>query len=1321
MPSKGESSELKAEQHVANPEGLAKLGDRFPETNKAPLQETESAESIKETSDLSLEEAALEAVLEYRKQNKTPLAKDSRMVAKLATIAGSLKQFKLGKGKDISPEDREIWDEYVAKKGLHWELLNREKPERVESSSEIILTFADIPLLEDALVDIKSSFAELPYNPLLPELRSTRHSFETIINYLNGEPVYPTPLDTKRWQSFKAQKGKVYELVQKALNEKVYSNTNLPHRAFGITHFKNEPQKIEIDHLLKGVKIKKMKSEKLEPIRVVESHADLPVEAMNPASGNIDRDKLRNELIAQATKETYGKGKGYKEYEARFLELLYENGFEDGKKPEVNEGSAAVVQESIVSESEKNPKKEESVSTPESIPLPAGFSPRILEKISTIKGLTPEMLQSIPELASISDSEGKTLWFVDKLINLKVRRDKNEAKEAHERDVAAAGKGVKGFAKRMLMNNGIVKGWNIKEKAEDIAKNNFNLEAYKEDIAGLVHLAEAGPDMKVKEDGSLIAEYLEPISGIKPEYLEAYNERATAYAQLPPEYEWKHHSKDEQKKFEAIKKSYIEEKAKTLKTITEHGRIENGELVPYNERDALHFVNDADFNVAIHQTLNNYPNAEIELKKLAESKGWNGKKEMLKEQFKTGGWVAVASFATRLGFKTAVGATVGAAALPITSALLGAGFGFWRGGRKAEENLKKEEELMRLGFEGQTKYQRNTLPKIHALLKQKELWREQEAFEKKNPEGVDPYSANRIKSHIQEIDEKIKALRTNNFIKAEDNIEKINRLREKIANEPDEAKWRKLQDQLEVRLEFTRKKLADGKITFGKEGNALANRLSLIQTIGAASGDLAVLPNYEHAFFTRAVRGNVRRSRLEKVLIDTEERIAKAENGYVWKQRFIGAVTGGTMAGLGSEAASLVHGSYEGFGSRMWHDIHDRFAGMKEVNYGQGRGAEKAVTALVGKTVGYNDSAQLINESTPTPSHPMNTGFGPTRENAARLSDLAKQHAEDQELANDEAEMLKKIKSAESMTKAQASTPVEGIKVEKAIPIEKFEIKLTNESQSREYALIKYYEGKGMSHEEAGKKAYKAINHLYGEKGERQKGLWVHKGDKIIITEEKGEPVIEVIPKVKVPVEHVSVTSSIDNHVMPQPKTSGPASIPVEAPDDKVILKPFLTSTPTSETPIDIDIHSPAFEQLSSYEVTKPSNGFEILYKISSLDTRVSRLSTEMKNKVLFHLIVDNFMNHLKDPDFSKKLNIGSGNFFDIKSGTIHLNALAKSRDMIGAAIKAANKDTSTHSAHLIEHLAYVNDYFKDMPPQEWNANLIHEALQEVEEQTTAN
>lgn len=1022
---------------------------------------------------------------------------------------------------------------------------------------------------------------------------------------------------------------------------------------------------------------------------------------------------------------------------------------------------------------------------PEPPPLPEKpkeYDPYVQEKMKALN-ITPEILASFPVFETIKDSDAKVAWMLERFDQVRLKRISNEAKGEVEKDNREKGKLE--YLRRIIFRS-----IDVEKKKRDIFKdeeeNGIDIAKYGTDLESLIHLSDASPDMRlVEKDGktSVLVEYAKDISGISPSCVESFNQVATDYAKFPPKYDHKRLTKEQLAEFKVAEERFYEERDALLETISQHvkslpdGGNKHVESKTYSDKDAMRIVNDAEFSMKMHQTLASHPSVEIEFKKLAESGRWNRAMDTLKAQFGTAAVSGtIGTIGARIGLrylaKSSLAAATSAIALPVVLAGIGGFFGGKRGAERAEEQLRREEELMRLGFEDQT-HSRKFLPKLNAAFEKRRALAEKVRGE------INPKRKEKLEKELRKIDENIVKLKgrgtDQNIAKADTLTQKIAYLEGLIGMEYVEYinttggrdmtvsefknKKKEWTEKLEVRLEYTKQKLDEGKISFGKEEGALGRRLSLLQSMGSATARLVDGPDVDERVFmghgankgkTDVIDFKTRRGELGRMLKNAEARIQRNQKSYIKHEKWKGVAIGAVTAGIGYEIGHWLHGAVV----PMAHDIQEKISGIKASDYVAGKMTEDVTKGSVHLEASHGITDNLA-VSTPSSSVPPTT---PTPTNTTESFQEFLQRS-----TPPQPKHIPEIGATLPPQVPEAATEIPKVKP--------YELTLTNETQSREYALIKYYEAKGLSHADAGKKAHE-IAKGWGPKGERSL-KFVHKGDKIMITEKDGKPFVEVVPKDKVldsiPVEKVKEAAMIKDHQIDEftgreigvdsAERAVTRLLRVNADEygfmgdvnDKAAVKewaagmtkevikhnPELSSithdgdtlelvrtpdgkwfgkvNPSAPVPEVIISENPQVAAaLESYEVTAPTNLISVTDKIFSSDPRYAGLNQEGKDKFLLTFLLhyaDSAEKKDSAASFFKSMNIASGNPLDIPSGKINLDAQL-GPDVINRMFKEVEEGKLIPEArNLSAHLDAFLSRMKEVPPEDITRETILSTL----------
>ena len=958
----------------------------------------------------------------------------------------------------------------------------------------------EIPDIE-AFIEILNKGIKALKSPKLNEnlinfLRMYEQGLKRIIKKCSNEHELILPQDTDNWKRFSEEKGQMYA-YWKELQQKLIDQNNVKKINISVMEWKEKIPAVKdailrIDTLLPQWHV-------LDPSRNKEG---------------VREDFLKHKLVFEKIVDKYRGIVGSEEVTEGDIKMwldfikpnnqlyltmeVFEKELDELKKPEIKKEEVPTPEPLSPPDITAPPLPTKPIDLPKELPK---VSPFIEEKLAE-SGLTLELLSTIPEFADIAGSEGKIFWMLERFKQVKLRRIKNDATEEFEKENREI-RNLGAFAKKIW--RGIRRGSLVEMKAQEHAKKDFSFEKYRLDIDGLVHLASASPDMVLKENGgetNVVSQYLEGVRGINDTNLSNFNERATAFANIPPKYEWKNVSKKTIKNYEKIEKEYQASCdsllfliPKSLKTVLKGVKGDKTDF--YSYEDALNILSNADFAVKMHQSINSHPTAELELKRLAETNGWSRKWDIAKAQLGIAGGAgltgstfgfAIGSGAIRMGTKSSLVLTGAAMAAPLVLAgsalFLGGAIGWKRGEFNAKKSILKEEELMRLGME------------------EKKL--------NKNGTKLNFISADASVSKISEI-RKLLAMEYSEYVKIRPmTLEKFEAQKEEWA------------EKLQVRIEYTKKKIDEGKISFGKEDKSLANRFHLLQEMGNAKAELALFVGNDGLKPGEIVGkfGRTRRGSLESILLKAELNIEKNREAYTHKQKILGAVTGSVFAGIGIGAGRFL-GEHV-FGSHDAHVVEKKVQVIKSTNFTDGKSLEKAVVEAVKDNIAHSETQQLIAETTTPPLEVPPPLEAPT---PLEVSASTFQYSPD-DLKNNSFNILLTDSNTPGLNKPNFSltnSPILKPNANSELLQKPFEVSLKNEVQSREYALRQYFIHKGMNSAEAGKKASQTIRDMVrdipGSKGERSLPF-VHKGDKVMIFEKDGKVNINVISRNNV-VEHL--------------------------------------------------------------------------------------------------------------------------------------------------------------------------------------------------------
>ncbi len=181
------------------------------------------------------------------------------------------------------------------------------------------------------------------------------------------------------------------------------------------------------------------------------------------------------------------------------------------------------------------------------------------------------------------------------------------------------------------------------------------------------------------------------------------------------------------------------------------------------------------------------------------------------------------------------------------------------------------------------------------------------------------------------------------------------------------------------------------------------------------------------------------------------------------------------------------------------------------------------------------------------------------------------------------------------------------------------------------------------------------------------------------------------------------------------PSSLTPSHAPTAAPTPSPTPAPTPEATPIPEVSIPATSESVS-SLLHSYPAKSHGNIIDGLQDAMLADERIQNMSPDLQDKVLKHLLEDNYLSQVSKPDFYKKMGITSGSIFDLNPGAIKLDGnLGKGVDMFTDAIKAAMKDTSTDAKNLWDRADDVATYLKFLSPEDLkNPKVIAIALEKI-------
>lgn len=495
------------------------------------------------------------------------------------------------------------------------------------------------------------------------------------------------------------------------------------------------------------------------------------------------------------------------------------------------------------------------------VPVVPPALPEILTRKSDIidtelaaLGITREQLATIDSFKKIAGSDGRILSVLSNLSHIRLNRAQEKARMDTEQYVRTS----ENLGQRIWRGFGPNRRKEIRLRTEEEAKKPFDISEYEAEVKTLIDTASFGPEIHVKrnpetsEFEGTVAEYLSSET-LPKEQVERFNEAATRLADIPLENEW---HKDE---------SRIPEYEK----ITNAFKAEREALLETGGPEALTAMTNIDFQIPMARGFKTYPDGATELLHMIESHGWERQLDVIKAQMGPGIVGFSVGIGFRIGSKSAIGAMLGTVAMPATAIGLAGAFGALRGVEKAQENLIKQDEYMRIDMEQSASMGKGT-----------------------------------------------KA----NFVRVEKLTQKMNELKDEIAHEQDLEKRAVLSQRLQARIAYAARKAEEGRIVFGKNAEALAKQYAFMEDVA----DAAVIAerNFDPSVKEFAdAKDLTRRDRLERFLAYKERLLQWNRNWYKGEQAVVSGAVGLATAGVGYylyELGGMIHGY---FGSSGAHEV----------------------------------------------------------------------------------------------------------------------------------------------------------------------------------------------------------------------------------------------------------------------------------------------------------------------------------------------------------------------------------------------------------------
>ena len=411
---------------------------------------------------------------------------------------------------------------------------------------------------------------------------------------------------------------------------------------------------------------------------------------------------------------------------------------------------------------------------------------------------------------------------------------------------------------------GVIKGYKISKLEKQESKELFKLdsETYKEVMKRLVQgIKENGPEVKLGEKGEMEIQYAGDWKALNEEeqgIVDNFNKIANEFSHMPYEWSLDTATKAQRRKFDDLKMKYEKSKKEIINIKKEKSKKREEKN---KEEEALLYINSIEGKIQMNQFLSNNPEVEKELLNIKNKSVW-GKvfKNVITERgIYMGAGYVVRSVSVSLA---------GAIALPAAAAFIGG----WRANVRARKNLRESDINARKGIEDKSKQARNVAGLDEREVKYKG---------KKFISGKEVEIVTTRKGLIGKIDDLINKI----------NSEKKKKIKIELLN------------KLNIRIQYTQRKIDEGLVNFGDEKSRLDNQYKLIKKISEAGIIL-----HSNTEFTESKSGKEIEERLERYLDFKSRKIGKKRKKYIVKKTITGGVISAGFASAGYLIRHLVGG-----------------------------------------------------------------------------------------------------------------------------------------------------------------------------------------------------------------------------------------------------------------------------------------------------------------------------------------------------------------------------------------------------------------------------
>ena len=595
-------------------------------------------------------------------------------------------------------------------------------------------------------------------------------------------------------------------------------------------------------------------------------------------------------------------------------------------------------------------------------------------------GISKESLESMEGFTDLS--RGQQKMILENLSQLTVGRINKEAIDGEAEEFAEKQKDSKFLGK---VWNGprrvVMKGHDVVLEKKQLAKDiqNGGMEVHKTSLEQLVRgMKNLGPEVMEKADGTLEIQLIET-KGMSPELsgvVEVFNEQGTALSKIPYEWSLDTATNTQKEAYANAKESYELQRGTVMKRMAEAG----------GEEMAVKAMAHTDSVIEMQRFIQTCPDAVKELKKIENESAWYASLKNVSTE--KGMYMALG-----YGARSAIGVMAGFVAAPAVAAV-SAGI---RGWRKAGAELVAQDAAQRRGEEiPETKNMAAAQTRMTEIGKALTETTDEETKTALTMEltALQKSARGTAKNMIEAFnaDDIAGDKKAESGDRRQGATAKIEYLKAKIASvdamldsgpAADEAgnlaeEKAKLVAQLERRVGYTKMKISEGKMVFGREDERLDNQYALSVAMASAEAQLALETATDEG-------GDTAERRLGKLLGKTDEEIGGARLRHKGAGALKGVVIGGVLATAGAELADAV----------KW--MNGASGTLTEKMLGSAAAAKETIRDTVGSVVegaaavqdNIRDAAESIGESARSLGNQLSENFAQAHaETVAEISKL---------------------------------------------------------------------------------------------------------------------------------------------------------------------------------------------------------------------------------------------------------------------------------------------------------------------------------------------